>query len=485
MKRILLIAAIALVACVNLQAADPPKLKGLLISGGCCHDYVKQKLIISEGLSQRVNIEWDFVDGPKGKNTKLDVYNQKDWASKYDVIVHNECYGGVEDVEFVEKIVKGHTESGVAGVVVHCSMHTYRSAATEEWRKLLGVTTRRHEKGKRQLQVVNRAPKNPIMADFPKEWKTPNGELYIIENVWDNCTPLATAYSDEVKKDLVCMWTNTYGKARIFGTTLGHHNETMLADEWLDTVARGVLWSVDKLGDDGKPVEGYAGTGKAPFSWEVAAAQGAPTAADWSESIKFPASEKPVHLFNGKDTKGWTGQEKYWQVKEGVIVGRNSAENAPKVSTYLLTEKKYRNFRLVFEGKLAESEMHTGVAIWGKKFAKDKETHSYQGHLVMFPSNYGLYDLYRRNSIARDQNGAAKKAGKQHDWNRMEILAIGDRIRFAINGKAVLDWTDPKPEYCEAGPIGLQLHSNKVPQEVQFRGLILSENPEDKLITVE
>ncbi|MCR9120388.1 MAG: DUF1080 domain-containing protein [bacterium] len=259
----------------------------------------------------------------------------------------------------------------------------------------------------------------------------------------------------------------------------------MLADEWLDTVARGVLWSVDKLGDDGKPVEGYAGTGKAPFSWEVAAAQGAPTAADWSESIKFPASEKPVHLFNGKDTKGWTGQEKYWQVKEGVIVGKNSAENAPKVSTYLLTEKKYRNFRLVFEGKLAQSEMHTGVAIWGKKFAKDKETHSYQGHLVMFPSNYGLYDLYRRNSIARDQNGAAKKAGKQHDWNRMEILAIGDRIRFAINGKAVLDWTDPKPEYCEAGPIGLQLHSNKVPQEVQFRGLILSENPEDKLITVE
>ena len=68
-------------------------------------------------------------------------------------------------------------------------------------------------------------------------------------------------------------------------------------------------------------------------------------------------------------------------------------------------------------------------------------------------------------------------------WNQMEILAIGSRILLVVNGQEVADWTDPKPELCEAGPIGLQLHSNKVPQEVQFRGLILSEDPADTLIT--
>jgi hypothetical protein len=47
----------------------------------------------------------------------------------------------------------------------------------------------------------------------------------------------------------------------------------------------------------------------------------------------------------------------------------------------------------------------------------------------------------------------------------------------------VLDWTDPKPELCESGPIGLQLHSNKVPQEVRFRGLRLVEDPQDILVT--
>ncbi len=66
----------------------------------------------------------------------------------------------------------------------------------------------------------------------------------------------------------------------------------------------------------------------------------------------------------------------------------------------------------------------------------------------------------------------------------MEILAIAPRIQLAVKGQAVADWTDPKPELCEAGPIGLQLHSNTVAQEVQFRGLILAENPEDKLVTV-
>jgi hypothetical protein len=101
----------------------------------------------------------------------------------------------------------------------------------------------------------------------------------------------------------------------------------------------------------------------------------------------------------------------------------------------------------------------------------------------MFPSGWGFYDLYRRNSIYQD-DGRARKAGRQHDWNQIEILAQPPRIRLAVNGQLAADWTDPKPELCGEGPLGLQLHSNKEPQEVQFRGLVLSENPEDKMITV-
>src|SRR5258708_6872158 len=97
---------------------------------------------------------------------------------------------------------------------------------------------------------------------------------------------------------------------------------------------------------------------------------------DWSASVKFPDKEKPVKLFNGKDLTGWKGHEKYFSVKDGVIVAKNSKEEGPKVSNYLLSDKKYRNFRLVFEGKLVESGMHSGIAIWGKQFEKDGEKNS-------------------------------------------------------------------------------------------------------------
>ena len=209
-------------------------------------------------------------------------------------------------------------------------------------------------------------------------------------------------------------------------------------------------------------------------------------AADWSDEqvSKLPSGEQPVHLFNGKDLTGWEGYiGKYFSVEKGAIVGKNDKDNPPKASTYLLTKQKYRNLRLIFESRLVTSEMHSGIAVWGKVIEKEAGPFTYQGHLVMYPSGYGFWDLYRRNGIYGDSLGVARRVGKQHDWNRMEILAIGRRIRHVVNGQLVADWSDPQPELCEAGPIGLQLHSNNVPQEVQWRGLILTENPQDHLVT--
>ena len=44
-----------------------------------------------------------------------------------------------------------------------------------------------------------------------------------------------------------CVWVNQYGKGKVFGTTLGHHNETMQAKEYLDMVSNGILWATDRL----------------------------------------------------------------------------------------------------------------------------------------------------------------------------------------------------------------------------------------------
>jgi hypothetical protein len=95
-----------------------------------------------------------------------------------------------------------------------------------------------------------------------------------------------------------------------------------------------------------------------------------------------------------------------------------------------------------------------------------------------------MYDLYGRGGLPVD-GAPAKKVGKQHDWNDLEILAQGNRIRVAVNGAQVVDWADPKTDALYDGPIGLQLHSNTVPQEIHFKNLVLTTFPEeDKLTTV-
>ncbi len=202
-----------------------------------------------------------------------------------------------------------------------------------------------------------------------------------------------------------------------------------------------------------------------------------------------PGKTETINLFNGKDLDGWEGYEDLWSVRDGVIVAKNTSPLT--FSTYLLTKRQFSDFRLVLQAKLVESEMHSGVAFWGevrpsvsKDPEKDRTKYTYAGHLVMFPSGWGMYDLFGRNGLPVDGT-PARKVGKQHDWNEIEILAQGNRVRVGVNGHAVVDWRDPEPERIKTGPIGLQLHSNKVPQEIHFKGLVLTTFPEeDRLVTV-
>ncbi len=202
-----------------------------------------------------------------------------------------------------------------------------------------------------------------------------------------------------------------------------------------------------------------------------------------TEAAALGAEPALTPIFDGKTLDGWEGNDKLWSVVDGAIVGHNTAE--VPVSTYLVTKKKYGDFRLTAKVKLAEgSEMHSGIAFWGRLAPEKGDPFTYMGHLVMFPSDYGMYDLHRRGGLQVDGK-PAKKVGKQHDWNDLEILATGKRVRVAINGSAVVDFTDPKPELIAEGPIALQLHSLKGPQSVLFKDLMLETSPkDDRLITV-
>jgi type 1 glutamine amidotransferase len=239
----------------SLCAAEP--IHALLIAGGCCHDYATQKKLLTEGISARANVTWDIVlEGAGTRNHRMSVYDKPDWSKGYDVIVHDECFGDVTNVDFIEHIAKAHFD-GLPAVMIHCAIHSYRHSTTDEWRKLLGVSSFYHDTA-RKFEVRTLHPEHPIMQGFPSLWQDPApDELYRMAKLWPNCVPLAKTIDPTNTPDTTCVWINTYGKARVFGTTLGHANITVQNETYLDLVTRGLLWACGKLDDNGKPKSGY------------------------------------------------------------------------------------------------------------------------------------------------------------------------------------------------------------------------------------
>jgi type 1 glutamine amidotransferase len=250
-------------------AAEPARpLRALYITGGCCHDYNREKVVISEGVKARANVEWTIVQeegsGEKHKDIQASLYQNPDWAKGYDVVVHNECFAGDTDPEYIGKVLAAH-RAGVPAVVVHCEMHTFRDFKPDDFRQFLGVKSTHHGP-QHPLDVKVVQPDHPVMKGFPADWKTGNEELYAIDRVFTNTTVLATA-ADKKKdaegkwvdtpKQNALIWVNTYGQGRVFGTTLAHANKTFEDPVFLDLFARGLLWACNKLDDSGLPKPGY------------------------------------------------------------------------------------------------------------------------------------------------------------------------------------------------------------------------------------
>lgn len=241
--------ALWLVCSAVLVAADPKPIKALLITGGCCHDYEKQRQILKDGLEARAHVTVKMVhNADTSTKARFDIYEKEDWAKGYDVVIHDECSADVKELPYVANILKAHKE-GVAAVNLHCAMHCYRTG-TPDWFQFCGIQSSAHGPQK-PIAIAFTASDHPIVKPL-NDWTTINEELYNNLNVFDSATPLAKGKQDVGKKieESVVVWTNEYGKSRVFSTTLGHNNATVADERYLDLVTRGLLWSCDKLKDE-------------------------------------------------------------------------------------------------------------------------------------------------------------------------------------------------------------------------------------------
>lgn len=236
--------AISLSACALAAPATKP-LHALLITGGCCHDYELQAKILTEASRKTADISWTVVnEGGKGTEAKIPLYENRDWARPYDVVVHNECFANTTDADYIRKITSAH-KAGKPAVVIHCAMHTYRAATIDDWREFLGVTSRRHDhQSNYPVRVVARD--HPALRGFPAAWTTPMDELYIIEKLWPGAQALAVSTSEKDGKEHPVIWVNNYHGTRVFGTTYGHSNATWHDPVFVNYVVRGLLWAAGR-----------------------------------------------------------------------------------------------------------------------------------------------------------------------------------------------------------------------------------------------
>jgi type 1 glutamine amidotransferase len=246
---ILLVAGLILTSCSSPKCSAKQKpLRALLITGGCCHNYAFQSQQLTNAVAKLAAVEWTVVnEGGNGTRAEISLYDNPDWNKRFDVVVHNECFADTTNQVYIRKITSAH-KSGVPAVVIHCAMHTYRSADIDDWREFLGVTSRRHDhQSKYPVTLVE--PGHPILKGVSDKWVTPMDELYVIEKLWPNAKALATSVSEKDGNTYPAVWINQYGKARVFGTTYGHSDDTWRDENYLTLVSRGTLWAAGRLGE--------------------------------------------------------------------------------------------------------------------------------------------------------------------------------------------------------------------------------------------
>jgi type 1 glutamine amidotransferase len=242
---LLLLVAAFTPGCASHDAGSSRPLRALLITGGCCHNYAFQSAQLTNAVGRLARVEWTIVnEGGTGTRAEIPLYSNPNWAKGYDVVVHNECFADTQSPDYLRQITAVH-KAGVPAVVIHCAMHTYRATDVDDWREFLGVTSRRHDH-QSNYPVKKILPAHAIVKGMPDNWVTPKDELYVIEKLWPNAQALATSVSEQDGKTYPVAWINRYGKARVFGTTYGHSDETFSDPVFLDYVTRGLLWAAGR-----------------------------------------------------------------------------------------------------------------------------------------------------------------------------------------------------------------------------------------------
>ncbi len=193
---------------------------------------------------------------------------------------------------------------------------------------------------------------------------------------------------------------------------------------------------------------------------ESAAPSPAPTAASPAASVASAASAAPANeltaaekadgwvlLFDGKTFAGWRGYRQQkppasgWEVKDGTL------KTMPKVrGTELITEKKFTDFELAWEWRVAEGG-NNGIKYFVTEDRPGAPGPEYQMIDDARHSDAKRGPLYQTGAFYDVLPPAADKPLKPAgEWNTSRLIVKGNHVEHWLNGKIILAYEVGSPE---------------------------------------
>ena len=194
-------------------------------------------------------------------------------------------------------------------------------------------------------------------------------------------------------------------------------------------------------------------------------------------------------IFNGKDLTGWSQQDDYFSVKDGVITGESTPDHLCKPNHHLVyTAEELTDFELRAEFRLSKGA-NSGIQLRCKpQFIGDNGYQAdmngggnYVGflyhprqHLIGARGSDVVIDAAGKKTVTRFADGKAlQDLYRVEQWNDMRVKVEGRTITVWINGVRTTSVVDPREAFFPSkGHIALQLHQGP-PMKVAFRNIRL------------
>lgn len=207
-------------------------------------------------------------------------------------------------------------------------------------------------------------------------------------------------------------------------------------------------------------------------------------------------------LFNGNDLSGWEGDERFWRVENGAIVGQTTKENPTKKNTFLVfTKDSVDDFELRFSyrvkggnsGVQYRSELLSKWVVKGLQADFEDTMHDGKDKFSgMFFEENGRMFMGQRGDVVfvrtNEQNtkkplidkvGSVgdpvelEKVIKRDGWNDYKIIAKGNVFIHIINGQVMSIGIDEDQEnFRKSGILAWQLHAGD-PLKIEMKDIKL------------